>query len=223
MSTNKDNMTQNVSVLVRLAIERDGVVRNALARGIVNTRALARDIEIQAGGTASFDAILSAIRRYPIESFANERKRKGLKISKLSLRNKIVVLSLKNTNELQSSILKFMSEIRTSSGEVFRLVTNMDTASVTVDAGNLVRLESFVPDSRIIRRLDDLAEIIVEMPIEIETTPGILAEIITELSINDIVVRQLTTIGPGKVILLVDERDATRAFDALEVLTRPEG
>ncbi len=211
-------LTQNATTLVRLAIERDGVLRNALARGIVNTRAVARDIEMKSNGSVSFDAVLSAIRRYPVRSSAQKFGNSGHTILKISLRNSITVISLKNSNELQNTILKFSSEINSASGETFRLVTNMDTASVTIDSKNLERFESFISNSQVNRKLTDLAEIVIDMPIEIEQSPGILSSIVTELSINDVVIRQFTTIGPGRMIVLVDESDATRAFDTLQKL-----
>ena len=217
---NKINLTQNATSLVRLAIERDGVLRNALARGIVNTRAVARDIEMKAHGTVSFDAVLSAIRRYPVRGVVQDPIKSGHPILKLSLRNRITVLSLKNSRELQNAILKFSSEINSASGETFRLVTNMDTASVTIDTKNIERFESFISDSQVNRKLTGLAEIVIDMPIEIEKSPGILSSIVTELSINDVVIRQFTTIGPGRMIILVDESDATRAFDTLQKLGR---
>lgn len=215
---NDSNLTQNATTLVRLAIERDGVLRNALARGIVNTRAVARNIEMQSNGSVSFDAVLSAIRRYPVKSVNQELIKAGHAILKLSLKNRITVISLKNSREIQNTILKFSSEINSASGETFRLVTNMDTASVTIDTKNLERFESFIPNSQVNRKLIGLAEIVIDMPIEIEKSPGILSSIVTELSINDVVIRQFTTIGPGRMIILVDESDATRAFDTLQKL-----
>lgn len=212
------NLTQNATSLVRLAIERDGVLRNALARGIVNTRAVARDIEMKANGTVSFDAVLSAIRRYPVREVVQDPIRSEHPILKMSLRNRITVLSLKNSRELQNTILKFSSELNSASGETFRLVTNMDTASVTIDTKNLERFESFISDSQVNRKLTGLAEIVIDMPIEIEESPGVLSSVVTELSINDVVIRQFTTIGPGKMIILVDESNATTAFDTLQKL-----
>lgn len=213
-------MTQNASEIVRVAIERDGVIRNALVKGIVNTRALARNIELQTNGSVSFDAILSAIRRYPIETISQNQSKAVKSISKLSLRNRITVVSLKNSRELMNSILKFSAEISPGSGEVFRLVTNMDSASVTIDTKNLERFESFISESQIIRRLENLAEIVVEMAIEIETTEGVLAEIVTVLSMNNVVIRQFTTIGPGRMIFLVNESDAMEAYNALDSLNK---
>ena len=215
---NDITLTQNATTLVRMAIERDGVLRHALARGIVNTRAVARDIEMKANGAVSFDAVLSAIRRYPVASGTQEHSGPGHTILKLSLKNRITVVSLKNSHELQNTILRFSSEINSASGETFRLVTNMDTASVTIDTRNLERFESFISNSQVNRKMTGLAEIVIDMPIEIEKTEGILSSIVTELSMNDVVIRQFTTIGPGRMIILVDESDATRAFDTLQKL-----
>ena len=217
---NTDNLTQNATTMVRLAIERDGVIRNALLYGIVNTRALARDIEMKSKGTVSFDAILSAIRRYPLDELSRVHKKLGNTIHKISMRDRIVVVSLKNTNDLQKNLLRFSRELNLNAGEIFRLVTNQDVASVTIDSKNLERLLSFISDSQINRIIIEMAEIVIEMPVEIENIPGVLSLIVTELSINDIAIRQLNTIGPGRVIILVDESFATRAFDVLEKLSK---
>ena len=139
---------------------------------MVNTAAIARDIEMNFNGTVSFDAILRAFRSYQVEEVADKHKAAGRKISKIHLKNRIAVISLKNSSEFQTAILRFYSESKLVAGETFRMVTSTDSASVTIDSKRLERFESFISNSQINRKIEDLAEIVGEMPIKTETVPS---------------------------------------------------
>jgi aspartokinase len=209
--------TQSPGELVRNAIERDGVVRNGLARGLVNHRALARWIQSTTEG-ASFDAILSAIRRYPINQSLARRQLLGKTVLKLSIKNRVTVLSLKNERDVQKVVARFSEDVNYANGETFRVVSSMEAVSVTLDSKNAGRLESMVPKSVVLRKMEDLAELVVSMGIEIEKESGVISTIASELAVNDVNIRQLASVGPGRILLLVDENDAMEAYRALESL-----
>ena len=206
--------------MVREAIERDGIVRNGLVRGLINHRALARSIQEGAESDTSFDAILGAIRRYPLGRLPAKRQTIGRLVLKLSLKNRIAVLSLKNEREVQVVIAKFSEQVNYANGETFRVVSSMDAVSVTLDSKNADQLESLVSKSVVLRRLGSLAELTVAMDAEIEKVPGVISTIASELAMNDVNVRQLASVGPGRVLVLVDENDALEAYRALEGLSR---
>jgi len=210
---------QSPGELVRKVIERDGVIRNGLARGLVNHRALARWIQSTSDET-SFDAILSAIRRYPIKQASARRQVLGKTVLKLSIKNRVAVLSLRNEREVQKTVARFSEEVNYANGETFRVVSSMEAVSVTLDYKNAGRLESMVPKSVVLRKLEDLAEIVVSMGIEIEKESGVIATIASELAMNDVNIRQLTSVGPGRILVLVDEKDAMEAYRALESLAQ---
>lgn len=212
------NQTKSAGELVREAIERDGVVRNGLARGLVNHRALARWVQTSSPTEASFDAILSAIRRYPIRESAAKRQFAGGMILKLSLKNKIAVISLRNEKEVQKTIARFSEDVNYASGETFRVVTSMEAVSVTLDSKNARRLETRVSKSQVLRKLDGLAEVLVTMEPDVEMASGVISTIASELATNDVNIRQLASVGPGRVIILVDEGDALGAYRCLEAL-----
>ena len=211
--------TQSAGELVRKVVERDGVVRNGLARGLVNHRALARWIQSTSDG-ASFDAILSAIRRYPIRQSSARRQVLGRMILKLSLKNGVTVLSLKNEREVQKAVARFSEGVNYANGETFRVVSSMEAVSVTLDSKNSAGLESLVPKSVVLRKLEHMAELVVSMGIEIEKESGVISTIASELAMNDVNVRQLTSVGPGRILVLVDEKDAMEGYRALESLAQ---
>jgi hypothetical protein len=211
---------QSAGELVRNVVERDSVVRFGLARGLVNHRALARAIQAEAQTEVSFDALLSAIRRYPLQRSYENRGQAGKMIMKLAVKNKIGVLSLKNDGETQRAISRFSEEVNYSGGETFRVISSMDYVSVTLDTMNADKFETRIPKSIIRKKTSGLAELTIEMKVEVEDSPGALAAIVGELALNDVNVRQLTSVGPGRVIVLVNESDAMKAYQALETLAR---
>jgi aspartokinase len=211
---------ESAGELVRDAIERDGVVRNGLARGLINHRALARWIQENAGFDVSFDAVLNAIRRYPLGRSTARRQAVGRLMLKLSLKNKVAVLSLRNEREVQRAIAKFSEQVNYANGETFRVVSSMDAVSVTLDSKNAEKLESQVLKSVILRRLKNLAELTVAMDAEIERSSGVISTIASELATNDVNIRQLASVGPGRVLILIDEKDAMDAYRALEDLSK---
>jgi hypothetical protein len=211
---------QSAGELVRKAVERDPIVAFGLARGLVNHRALAREIEAEAPAGVSFDAVLSAIRRYPVRKNYEKRGNAGKMILKLALKNKVAVLSLKNDNDTQRTIARFSEEVNYSAGETFRVISALDFVSVTLDTKNADRFETRVPKSAIRKKMGGLAELTIEMKSEVEDSPGALAAIVGELALNDVNIRQLTSVGPGRVIVLVNEADALKSYQALEALAR---
>ena len=211
---------QSAGEIVRDTIERDPVVRFGLARGLVNHRALARAMQAEARTDVSLDALLSAIRRYPMKRSYEKRENVGRTILKLVLKNKVAVLSLKNDSETQRAIARFSEEVNYSAGETFRVITALDYVSVTLDTKNADRFETRIPRSVIRKKTSGLAELTVEMKAEVEDSPGTLAGIVGELALNDVNIRQLTSVGPARVIVLVNESDALKSYQALETLAK---
>jgi hypothetical protein len=203
---------------VREAIERDGVVKHGLARGLINVRALARSIQVATPGETSFDAILSAIRRYPIKQSSAKRASIGKMILKLSLKNRIVVVSIRNQPELQLMIARFAGEVNYARGDSFRVVSGVESVSVTIDSKNLNKLDSKIPKQAVLRKLGNLAEIVVDMASE--DMPGVISAITAELAMNDVSIVQLSTVGPGRIIILTNERDAMKAYQSLEEMSK---
>lgn len=213
------NSARTASDRVRDAIERDGVVRHGLARGLVNVRALAREIQSGSRGTLSFDAVLGAIRRYPLGQGDERRREAGRAIQKLSLRNRVAILSFRNRPDLRPVVARFVGETGRAKEEMLRVVTSPEAVSVTFDERRMKELEGRVPGGDVIRRWSGLVEIKIEGSLDVERTPGFLAAIASELSLNDVNVVQLSTVGPGYILVLVEAKDATRAYEALARLT----
>jgi hypothetical protein len=206
--------------VVREVIERDGVVRHGLSRGLINARALARSIQLAHPKGASFDAILSAIRRYSLSEVTEKRHANAKMIHKLSMKNNVVVVSIRNQPEVQLIIARFAEEVDYTHGDTFRVVSGPKTVSVTSDSKNASKLANKIPKARIVKEIENIAELVIDMTSDADNTVGILAAITNELAINDVNIVQLSTVGPGHILILVDERDATKAYQALDTMNK---
>ncbi len=94
------NSTRSLSDVVKETIEQDAVIKKGLARNLINIRALARVIQGTVGEKTSLEAVVSAIRRYPILEMMENYSNIGRLISKLTLKNKILGMTLDNDPDI---------------------------------------------------------------------------------------------------------------------------
>lgn len=200
-------------------IERDGVLKNGLARGLINARALARYIQVETRERYSFEAILSAIRRYPVKVGAAKYRNAGKLVSKLALKNKIAVATIKNSPELPSKLAELSKEIDYGRGETFRVISGPESVFVVIDSKNLTRVISTVSKRDLVMTLDNLAEIVTTESEEALMTLGLLASLATELAINGVNLVACAA-PPTSAIFIVKEDDALSGYRAIERLGR---
>ena len=215
--------------VVKEAIERDGSIRIGLARGLINARALARYLQKSTHDRYTFEALLSAIRRYPIKESAAKRVAAGKLIRKLAMKNEISVIHMRNSPELQQVLAKFAGEVDHAGGETFRAVSTTKAVKVEIDSKNEEKLTSKLQKRDVLLRESNLAEIAVDMS-DIRNTPGILGVFSTELAINGVNILEASGIGPidnspgatelSQIFFIVDEKDALTAYQALRRLSR---
>jgi hypothetical protein len=213
----------NTASIVDRVIQSDGAIRNDLDRGLLNVRALARYIQEQArrdGEEISTEALIGAIRRYDVHGRMAAHRAIGRLLKKLTMRNKIVDVAILNDPEITAALAKFASTIDYSLGETFRLVAGVESIRTVIDEKNLDRLKSMIPKKNIPKVSTGLAEIIVSMSEVADVTPGVVSEVTTELAMNGINMIEFMSCVP-ELIIVVDEKDALRSYDAIEKLTRP--
>jgi len=122
--------------VVREMIERDGSIKIGLARGLINERALARYIQKETHERYTFEALVSAVRRYPIHEGTRMRTTAGKAIRKIELKNNICVILLRNRAELQPMLAKFVGELDHAGGDTFRIITTARAVKLEIDSKN---------------------------------------------------------------------------------------
>jgi hypothetical protein len=219
--------------VVREMIERDGSIRIGLARGLINERALARYIQKVTHERYTFEALVSAIRRYPIHHSTELRASVGKAIRKIELKNNICVILLRNRAELQPILAKFVGELDHSGGDTFRIITTARAVKLEIDSENAEGLLARLQKGDLLERWNSMAEIRVETSEEERDTPGIIASLFTELAMSGISVVEHSSVdelpkvgdhGQRRAkfipydIFIIDERNATTAYEALQRL-----
>lgn len=205
--------------VVRETIERDGAIRIGLARGLINARALARYIQIETRERYSFEAILSAVRRYPVKGKGVKHRGAEQLVSKLALKNKIAVATIKNSPELPVMLAELSKEVDYGRGETYRVISGPESVFVVIDSKNLARITSAVSKSSLLMTLDNLAEIVATESGDALMTPGVLAGLATELAINGVNLVACAA-PPTSAIFIMKEEDAMSAYRAIERLSR---
>jgi hypothetical protein len=219
--------------VVREMIERDGSIKIGLARGLINERALARYFQKETHERYTFEALVSAIRRYPIHESTKMRIAAGKAIRKIELKNNICVILLRNRAELQPILAEFVGELDHAGGDTFRIITTARAVKLEIDPKNADDLLARLQRGDLLQRWDNMAEISVETSEEERDTPGIIASLFTELAINGVSVvehssvDELPKIGDRNQhqakfvpydIFIIEERNATTAYEALQRL-----
>jgi predicted regulator of amino acid metabolism with ACT domain len=218
------NSTSSASEIVKEVIEKDGVVRHGLARGIINIRALARFIQNSTRERISFEATVSAIRRYPIERTSDSTQAVGKMMTKLSMKNKMATVALRNQPEIPSDLARFSREVDYARGDTLRIVSGPEVVTLVIDSKNLDKLTSMMPKRNILMITRNLAEIIVQHSDSIVRKPGNVAAVTAQLAMNDVNMLDCTaTYGPPpQITIVVEEKDATRAYETLERLSHAD-
>jgi len=219
--------------VVRETIERDGSIKLGLARGLINERALARYIQKATHERYTFEALVSAIRRYPIQESMKARTVTGRLIRKIGLKNSISVVLLRNRAELQPILAKFAGELDHAGGDTFRIIATAKVVKLEIDSKNADDLLARVQRGDLLQRWDNMAEISVETSEELRETPGIIASLFTELAMHGVSVLEHSSVDePPKIgdksqgwakyipydIFIIEERDAMKAYEVLQRL-----
>jgi hypothetical protein len=200
---------------VREYIDMHPSVKDALRMGIVNLSALARQI-VRERGLASEEAALIACRRYefdPKEKINEEAILRILRRSKLEIRTKVVILTIRASWHVFARLEKAMNALR---GRNHPLHVIQGTGSVTIITDDAVEreIEDILGSDELIKKQRSLVELVVTSPDVIEDVPGILAFLAQSLSTRGI--NFLEVISCYKdTMFVIEEKDMVTAFEAL--------
>lgn len=206
--------TRSLADVVKETIEKDAVIKKGLARNLINIRALARVIQGTVGEKTSLEAIVSAIRRYPVQEMMEDYGNIGRLISKLTLKNKILGMTLDNDPDILNLLNKISMEMDYKTGNTFRFVKGFENIRVAMDEKNIDKVLDVVPKQRILQTNRGLAEILISLSKEAAYTPSVISSITTEVSMNGVNITDFMSCD-AEMIILVFERDALKTYEVL--------
>lgn len=210
--------------LVEESVLNDLVANEALRRGIVNQRALARWLIRTNKWDVTEDAVLSALRR-SLPDAASRRSgtaRDLLLKSHVNMRSEICILTMAKSPDSQSRLPAVLRAIDYTKGDTLRIIQGDRALQVIIDEANLSLVEQIVGKDRIEDRLMGLTEISVISPPESLGTPGILAIICNSLALRGINVLKIMS-GVNEHFMFLPAQDAVAGFETLAAITSRRG
>ena len=216
-------MSRNgVSDAVNQILDEMGFLKLPLQNDLINYSALARFIEPlisekMNGHKPSMDAVIMAIRRYV--SHAEHRESEDLLYLlgniKLVLRTGISVLHLKRSPALYAALVDIgKNKVNWHQGDKMNVIQRSEEITVIASHKLLPLIQEAAPHVEILHKLDDLAMLTLEYPLEANSTPGTISFISLQLeSANVNIIAMYNTFT--KMSLIVSEHDASKAYERL--------
>jgi class 3 adenylate cyclase len=159
---------------------------------------------------------VSLVRKYePVEK--SKQVAMGRLVMKLTLKDRIIVVTLKNDPIIPKLLAKFSGHVDYSHGETLHIVSGIETVKVVTDANNLDNLLEAVPRKHILNIWTGLAEIVISLAESVLNTPGVVATISTHLANNGINLVEYITASPHAIVVM-EAKDALRCYQLLEDL-----
>ena len=174
-------------------------------------RALAKHIIDEHKLKASLDAVISSIRRFPLDSYRqdDEAMHAIFQDSVVSTTNNIACITIPHP---ASEVLPALTELNIPA---IRMVTGVDKVKVLVKNGYADKV------SKAFKKVDvehGLSEISVSVAEKAIKTKGVMARIAAELALANINIHELL-VCPPQFLIYVQEKDIVKAHERVLSLT----
>ncbi len=191
-------------------------VKDSLRKGIVNYSALAREICTRLQ-IKNFDAVLVACRRYSgrVRSQPVQEKRitQLIKEARIQLQNKMVIAIIEKPRDFER-LYHLQKEIKRDKGD-FHLMEGQDVVTVISNAEYESQIRAELR-GKLLKFLDDMAQITMVFDEKIETTPGVVSFVYGLLADHGVNVREEMSCWTDLIIMLAEE-DAAKAMRVLSL------
>jgi aspartokinase len=202
-------------------------LEEGLSRGIINCSALAREIQPQLEETllkdVSESAILMAIKRLAsgLEGRLQGRVSLLKEMGDLTVRSNLTEFTFMKSETIVAGQKRLLDRIKRETDRFVTFTQGVFETTVIVSASLNDAVEKIFTSEKLIARLDDLAAIVIKLPVETVSTPGVHYSILKQLAWQNInVVEVVSTYTELTVIL--DKGLIDRAFSALHAFLSRE-
>ncbi len=197
---------------VRKILSRYPYLEEYLAMGIINYRALAREIKGSMKSDVNLQSVVSAIRRA-----GQTKKKKGAEKLLQILSGSQVNLSYDlaaSTMVIESDPRRRIEEVHKAlKGKSYMLLQGVRTLTVVAEEDVLMECVEKLGD-RDLELRGSLASVVVTSPREIVSTPGVIAHIAVLLAVEGINVVEMMS-SSTETSFILDEKDALRAVEVI--------
>ncbi len=194
-------------------LQKDIALQKCLKRDLINTRSLARQLIKDHNLSYSIDAVISAIRRYDIEtiSLLSSQAQNAFKKMSITTKDNLTRLTLHDhafTAIAQDTITKKILK------ENIRLIKSKETITLLISQKDVDKKIALFEKNDIINIQKDLTEIRLQFAQDIGHIKGIVARVASELALCDINIEEIIYSMPD-LLLYVRDEDLVDAHKAL--------
>lgn len=203
---------ESINQQVWHAMQTDPAVMKDLQRKLVNIRALAKYLIQKYELKASLDAVISSIRRFPIESYQEEGKilQHVFQDAVVSTKNNIACVTVNlPPNEAFAKICGLNLPL-------LRMTTGTEEVKILVENGMAEKIAKLFKNAEIEH---DLSEINITVAERAYKTKGVLARMAAELALANINIHELCMCSP-EYLIYVSQKDIVKAHERILALTQ---
>jgi len=204
-------------------IDQDYALQSCIARGLINSSALAKYVIEHHGVDASMDGVISALRRYSAsKDLLKEHKeiREIIKHSSLSTQTKIASVLVKNTNSSHEALMMMQTKENLLKNDSLHVFKTRQGIYLVFDMRALPIFLANFPKENILSTRENLAQLSLRMPEASWKRKGVLAALTNELSAAGVNILLVSSAYPY-ITFFVNEESIQESQEALANLTKP--
>ena len=213
-------MQDNTRELVWKFIDTDISLKKNMSRKVINVRSLAKHIITAQKLNTSLDAVISAIRRYNLETKKNDDVgsiHSVLKQARVAIRTKMSSLLLKRTDLVKTKLGRPDKLMDFQGHDIIRVLEGSQALTIVIDQKNLDKIKLTFPKDLILEENKKVGMIEINYPRILKKTPGVFSIIYNELAQNDISIID-ALISSNEHILIIEEEKLLKAFELIQKL-----
>jgi aspartokinase len=202
---------ESINQKVWRAMQSDPAVMRDLQRKLINTRALAKYIIKKYGLNSSLDAVISSIRRFPLQQYKEEERvlQPIFKDSVVSTKNNIACITI------SSPPSQVFTKLSATTLPNIRVTSGTNEVKLLVENGAADKLARLFKNAKVQRELSEISVTVAQKAVG---TKGVLARIAAELALANINLHELLACPP-QILLYVSQKDIVKAHERIIALT----
>ena len=213
---------KNINKEVSRYLDNYLTIRKNLSEDLINIRALSKKIIKDLNLNCSLNAVISAIRRYNIDTKEKDylpQIYSILKKSRLLTRTKLVSLLLKKNESIRNKLVNLYKKIDFQGGDTLRIFEVNKYIKIILDEKALEEAKEIFNKDEIANIEKSLGELTIIYNEDITKTPGVFALLSNELAANNISIID-SMICHSEHLIILQEKDLQAGFNVIISLTK---
>lgn len=202
---------ESINQKVWQEMRADPAIMRDLQRGLINMRALAKFLIDKHGLRASLDAVISSIRRFPLDSYLEEEHilRDIFRDSVVGTTNNMACVTILHPPS------EVMPKLAALNLQHIRLVTGTDEVKVIVKNSASEKVAKAFKHTEVDSNLSEVSVVVAEKAVK---TKGVMARMASEIALAGINIHELL-VCPPQFLIYVSEKDIVKAHERVLSLT----